>query len=57
MRNVVHEERFELSLEPENRLIGLHVHIKSAEDTFFFCVDVLDDVQIIHINGDSYPVE
>ena len=54
---IVHQEGFEFSLQPKNALIGLHVNVEGAENSFLLGVDVLNNVKRLHINGDANPVE
>jgi hypothetical protein len=53
--HVVHQEALQLLLEPKDCLIGLHVDIQSAENSFFLDVDIWHQLQRIHVDGDSNP--
>lgn len=53
--HVVHQEALQLLLEPKDCLVGLHVDIQSAENSFFLDVNIGHQLQRIHVDGDSNP--
>ena len=53
--HVVHQEALQLLLEPKDGLVGLHVDIQSAENSFFLDVNIGHQLQCIHVDGDSNP--
>lgn len=53
--NIVHQERFELFLQPDNTLLRLHVHIQRAKLGFFAGVDVWHQLQRLHVNRYADP--
>lgn len=53
--HIVHQETLQLLLEPQDCLVGLHVDIQSAENSFFLDVNIGHQLQCIHVDGDSNP--
>jgi len=49
-RNVVHEERFKLLLEPGETLSGGHVDVESAQLGFLLGVDVRNQLERVHVD-------
>ena len=48
--------RFQLLLKPQDRLVCLHIDVKSAENGVFLGIDVRDQLQGLHLDGDSNPI-
>ena len=55
-KRVMWDLRFEFLLEPEDRLFSLHVNIQRAKHSLLLRVDVRDQLQSLHVNGDTDPV-
>ena len=48
--------RLKFLLEPENRLVRLHVDVECAKNTVLLRVDVRNELQCFHINAYANPV-
>ena len=48
--------RFQLLLEPQDRLVCLHIDVKSAENGVFLGVDVRNQLQGLHLDRDTDPI-
>jgi hypothetical protein len=48
--HIVHQERFQLLLKPQDRLVCLHIDVKSAENGVFLGIDVWDQLQGLHLD-------
>lgn len=55
--DVVHEEAFEFSFEPEDALLGLHVDVERAEYALPLGVDVLHNIERLLVDRDADPAE
>lgn len=55
--DIVHEETLELSLQPQSRLLGLHVDVQRINVLFLCKLDVGDQGKGLHVDGDANPFE
>ena len=56
-RHIVHQERFQLFLQPQGALTSLHVDAQGAQNGMLTQVDVGNQAKSFHVDTDTNPVE